>query len=99
MVYKLLIEDEFQYRFDKIINYYVYERGEYEYAKKILKLVRKNIYNSIRENPNLYPTVYGTNDVRKLIILDIKYIIYYRVNEYNNTISIFDIRGFKEQKC
>lgn len=79
-----------------ILNYYVYECQQEKYANKIVEQIYINVVEMIESNPYLYPKVLGKKNIRKALLIETKYKIYYSINEHEKTIYIFDIESFKQ---
>ena len=96
MAYRVIFEDEFQNKLKSILNFYISEYHNNDYANKIISLIYQNVVKRIETNPYLYPAVLGKKNIRKAIIIDIGYKWYYIVDEIEKIIYVFDIESFKE---
>lgn len=96
MDYNVIFEDEFQKKVMSILNYYVNECQNEDYANKIVEQIYTNVVDRIVSNPYLYPAVLSKNNVRKAIIINIGYKLYYVVDEIEKIIYLFDIESFKQ---
>lgn len=96
MAYNVVFEDEFQKKVKSILNFYIYECQQEGYAHKIVELIYTNVVERIELNPYLYPSVLGKKNIRKALLIDIKYKIYYSINEHEKMIYIFDIESFRQ---
>ena len=96
MAYNVIFRDGFQNKLKSILDFYIIKYHNEDYANKIVNLIYLNVVERIETNPYLYPAVSGKKVVRKAIIIDIGYKLYYVVDETEKIIYVFDIESFKE---
>ena len=96
MVFRVIFEDEFVGKIDRIIAYNLIKYSNETYAKKLIDFLYMKVVPVLQVYPYMYPRI-GNGTVRKIILKDFSYNLYYSVDETNKVIYLFDIRSSKEK--
>lgn len=95
--YEIIVDEIFLYSIKAIKEYYK-NNYSYNFYEKLEKCVFAKI-NILSKNPyySNCDDEYGES-IRKMVLTDFKYNIFYYVNEEKNQIHILDIRHFKKNR-
>ena len=78
------------------IDYYYFEKfGNFEMGILLTKEL-KDAKETIQDNPYIGRRI--DDNIYKYVILDIKSVLNYEIHEDSNTIIIFDLKAFKENR-
>lgn len=78
------------------IDYYYFEKfGNFEMGIVLTKEL-KDVKETIQDNPYIGRRI--DDNIYKYVMLNIKSVLYYEIHEDSNTIIIFDLKSFKENR-
>jgi hypothetical protein len=86
--YAIKVSNLFERKIDDLSDYF--EETDYRYFNYIYNLIL------ISENPLMYPAL--SKKLRKIVIPEIKYNIYYNIYEAENIIYVVNMFSFKEEQ-
>lgn len=91
--YEVKVSDLFERKLDDLSDYF--EVIDYKYFNYIYNVILDK-FDLISENPLMFPAI--SKKLRKIVIPDIKYNIYYIINEHDNMIYVINMFSFKEEQ-
>jgi len=95
MAYKIYLSNEVKQKIFDIADYWIEFYSNFEFAN-IFYSEYKEIEKLLIDNPNIFPLYKNKNNIHKIVMFKVKYNLYYYV--INNTVTIIDIKAFKEEQ-
>lgn len=95
MAYKIYLSNEVKQKIFDIAYYWIKFYNNFEFAN-VFYSEYKEIEKLLIDNPNIFPLYKNKNNIHKIVMLKVKYNLYYYV--INNTVTIIDIKAFKEEQ-
>lgn len=91
--YAIKVSNLFERKLDDLSDYF--EETDYRYFNCIYNLILDK-FDLISENPLMYPAL--SKKLRKIVIPEIKYNIYYNIYEDEKIIYVVNMFSFKEEQ-
>lgn len=91
--YAIKVSNLFERKIDDLSDYF--EETDYRYFNYIYNLILDK-FDLISENPLMYPAL--SKKLRKIVIPEIKYNIYYNIYEDEKIIYVVNMFSFKEEQ-
>lgn len=95
MAYKIYLSNEVKQKIFDIADYWIKFYNNFEFVD-LFYSEYEEIEKVLIDNPDVFPLYKNKSDIHKIVMLKVKYNLYYYV--INNTITIIDIKAFKEKQ-